>query len=533
MGRSILKTLMLLILGFPGLTHGTDLAGTWKGFNDTPTGLGALEITFSHQGTSLMATCMFPEIDGENTFPVRDLRVSDPDISFVVDVASESRQMRFAGKLVGDKVGGTYEMLRGGESAYSGEWRVKRQQTVTSGGRAATQPRDEASQRQKVEQGNRRMAELPIPNGPFVVGRTIFYWKDSTRPETLTADPNVRRELMMTLWYPARKVNGLRPANYFPNHKLIAGRSSIRLPDSGSAHALEQAPVADTRQMFPVLLFSHGLGENTWRYSAQLEELASYGYVVAAVDHTYDNQGVVFPDGRVVRYSDKWNWAFDNAGPEQQHFILTQLRVMVADISFVVDQLTKLNGEASGIFNRKLDLHQLGFFGHSLGGAIAPLVCQTDKRFKACLNQDGLLLGQALILDSKQSKLERPFMFLGHSDRVTEETLQLMALTRTEYEEQDRRRLRRAYLALDLMPEESYVISISGAAHASFTDNPLLSASSETAYRNRVRSLQIIRDFTRAFFDKYLMNEKVKLLTGQSTDYSEAAVIRFGGRVGR
>jgi dienelactone hydrolase len=335
---------------------------------------------------------------------------------------------------------------------------------------------------------------------------------------------------MVTLWYPAHKLKGLSRAAYFPHYELIAGPSA-RLPSSRQAHAFEKAPPARAAQRFPAILFSHGLGENTARYSAQLEELASYGLVVVAIDHTYANQGVVFPDGRVVRFNDRWEWAFSSNGPDQERFIRGQLRVMVEDVSFVVDQLNKLNDSPSGVFGGKLDLSRLGFFGHSLGGAIAPLVCQTDRRFKACLNQDGLPTGQVLILDPPDGKLERPFMFFRHNDPVTEATLQLMALTRPEYEKRDRIWRQHAYHLLDTMPTESYVVSIRGAEHASFTDNPALAANTVSAYRSRARTLQVIRDYTRAFFSRYLLNENTRLLEGTLSEYPEVTVNRFGARV--
>jgi hypothetical protein len=88
-----------------------------------------------------------------------------------------------------------------------------------------------------------------------------------------------------------------------------------------------------------------------------------------------------------------------------------------------------------------------------------------------------------------------------------------------------------AYHLLDTMPAESYVVSINGAEHNSFTDNPLLAANTVSAYRNRARILQVIRDYTRAFFSRYLMNENTGLLEATSREYPEVTVDRFGARV--
>src|SRR5258706_9214827 len=46
---------------------------------------------------------------------------------------------------------------------------------------------------------------FPELSGRYAVGRTSYFWVDSSRDETLTKDPNAKRELMVWLWYPAQE----------------------------------------------------------------------------------------------------------------------------------------------------------------------------------------------------------------------------------------------------------------------------------------------------------------------------------------
>src|SRR5262245_38811452 len=159
---------------------------------------------------------------------------------------------------------------------------------------------------------------LPRPTGPLSVGRITRHWTDRTRVEPV--DPmHGRRELMVDVWYPTDTATG-PAADYFDISAFNDARSAERLGGylraaydaikSGSVrtHAVAGAPFARSVQRSPVLIFSHGGGETRETYSAQMEDLASHGYVVAAITHTYDAVLTAFPDGRHVVFApQRWS----------------------------------------------------------------------------------------------------------------------------------------------------------------------------------------------------------------------------------
>lgn len=61
---------------------------------------------------------------------------------------------------------------------------------------------------------------------------------------------------------------------------------------------------------FSVAIFSPGLGDSRLIHAARARSLASLGYVVATVDHTYEANVVEFPDGTVI-----YGLSFDENGP--------------------------------------------------------------------------------------------------------------------------------------------------------------------------------------------------------------------------
>src|SRR5260370_5259019 len=50
---------------------------------------------------------------------------------------------------------------------------------------------------------------LPVPTGPFGIGRVTVHWTDGSRLEELATDHR-NRELMLDIWYPAETHDGPR-----------------------------------------------------------------------------------------------------------------------------------------------------------------------------------------------------------------------------------------------------------------------------------------------------------------------------------
>jgi predicted dienelactone hydrolase len=154
----------------------------------------------------------------------------------------------------------------------------------------------------------------------------------------------------------------------------------------------DSAPLV-RRGGWPVVLFSPGFGIGRELYTGLIEDLASHGYVVVAIDHPHDANIVQFPDGHVVV-------------PSSQMDILAALSVRVADTRFVLTELVRL--DKSGFFASRFDLGHVGMFGHSLGGATAASTMLVDPRIDAGADLDGLLFGGARAVVTS-----RPFMLMS------------------------------------------------------------------------------------------------------------------------
>ncbi|MGA9307872.1 MAG: hypothetical protein WBW31_20905, partial [Candidatus Sulfotelmatobacter sp.] len=203
---------------------------------------------------------------------------------------------------------------------------------------------------------------LPAPNGKYAVARIGYDWVDRSRPETLSLIPDAHREIMVYVWYPAERVRKSKAADYLPGSESIARSSegeSMKsfwgddwdLVVSGrvKTDTSETSPVAVGKELFPLVVFSPGLGVPSTAYTALIEEVVSHGYIVASIEPTYEVPAVVFPHGRVVPFSEAATGRHLPAPPgetreefvQRMHaFDAPHFDRWAADIRFAIDQVT-------------------------------------------------------------------------------------------------------------------------------------------------------------------------------------------------
>jgi hypothetical protein len=70
-------------------------------------------------------------------------------------------------------------------------------------------------------------------------------------------------------------------------------------------HSSENASVDSLQPLYPIII-SLQAGFSVLSYPAITEEIASHGYVIIGINHTYDASVTVFADGRVTLASPKF-----------------------------------------------------------------------------------------------------------------------------------------------------------------------------------------------------------------------------------
>ena len=234
---------------------------------------------------------------------------------------------------------------------------------------------------------------IPTPSGPYKIGTRTFEMVDKSRKEIYSGKDEPRR-YMIQAWYPANVKPTDKRAPWMENAKIFAPAIAtyIELPSFFLDHlalvklpAYKDAEVATAENPFPVILFSHGWNGFNAQNAGQALELASRGYVVVGVQHTYGAVITVFPDGTTAPNN-------PNALPQDAHDPNYEevARVLVdqwaGDLADTLDFL--FSEDTSNPFAGRLDANRIGVYGHSTGGGAAIQFCGTDLRCKAVLGMD-------------------------------------------------------------------------------------------------------------------------------------------------
>ncbi|CAM3838581.1 alpha/beta hydrolase family protein [Nocardiopsis rhodophaea] len=211
--------------------------------------------------------------------------------------------------------------------------------------------------------------ELPEPRGAFPVGTRSLYLKDTTRPDPWKPDKDFR-ELMVTAWYPTPVPSGDR-APYMSARlsTAVVGKDVLRTVRTHSA-----ADAAALPWRSPLVVLSPGYGMTRRVMTELAEDLAARGYVVAAVDHTYE-AAVEFPDGRLEP-------CLECSGPGDPAVVPSRVK----DLRFVLDRLT------DPATRLPIDSSRIAVVGHAIGGAAAVDLLSEDPRVDAAVNMDGTFL---------------------------------------------------------------------------------------------------------------------------------------------
>lgn len=335
----------------------------------------------------------------------------------------------------------------------------------------------------------------PTPTGPYSVGTRIMDLTDSTRNDPYLAS-ETKRELAVRFWYPAPLNQECSPAEYTSPAVWDYFSQLVNVqPFKVTTNSCLNAPVTDGSH--PVIVFTPGYTGTFTDYTFLFEDLASRGYVVASVAHTYETTGVELTNGRLAKSVLGSHLANTWHGDEKTFSFSTYVRLQ--DLEFVLNELGRLNFQPGSPFSGQIDMSKLAIAGHSMGGVTAFLGAKLDSRLKAIVMLDASM-PQSLVSATKTPVL-------------------IATAGRNQWDPSECR----LWTNLD---GPRLAVNFQGSEHVTFSDWIWLAKSNiQTGPMGPEKTMSAVRDYVAAFLDANLRNELPSpLLNGPSLDYPDVAV---------
>lgn len=372
--------------------------------------------------------------------------------------------------------------------------------------------------------GDDEPVRLPPPTGTVAraMGRSTLRWVDKARLD----EDGTPRELTVHLYYPA-SAEPAESARCFPDLDAIhaAGAIDEQTHDVWQlvrCHTAEGVAVAGSSAgALPLVVFSEGDDMVGAQYTFLLEELASYGYIVASLDHPRDARAVLTATKGVVGYAaDSWpalppppsDGKPDPTSEYARHY-RARVDARAEDVRFVLDQLFERavpEGVDPALASR-IDHEHVGIIGHSVGGVAAAEVCMRDPRVSACANLDGESPEGPFYLNGDGRAFRGPFMMVTKTFDVPDAQLTKWGLTRDQWRANVESNRARYFGAVE---KGSYRVVIEGASHESFSDEPFVLSSIEEDGESEAHAkrMALVRSYVVAFFDEHVRARPSPLL---------------------
>ncbi len=270
------------------------------------------------------------------------------------------------------------------------------------------------------------------PSGPYTIKTESVTFVDTSRPETYSKIGE-NRKLTVQFWYP-----------------------DVKKDDDA----------------YPLVVFSHGSFGYRGSNLSTFENLASNGYVVCSIDHSYHAFFSKHTDGSITLVNlDFLNDAVNitnNAYDEQKTYDLTHewLSLRTADMRFILGEILRNASldNPEGVYSL-VDTEKIGLFGHSLGGAAAAQLGRERTDIDAVIVIDGTMIGEEIGFENGQAVLtDAPY------------PVPLLNMYNQEHYD-DAQQMGTGYnnIAASRNAFEAYDMLIRGSGHLNFTDLPLFS----------------------------------------------------------
>lgn len=239
--------------------------------------------------------------------------------------------------------------------------------------------------------------ELPTPSGEYLIGTESFVIEDENRFELYGDDSTEYRRIKIQIWYPAESIEGYEQVPWLEDGTDVSrglskdyGFPTFMLDHMANimSNSYLEAPISSSLPNYPVIIISHGWSGFRNLHTDYAEELASLGYIVIGIDHTYGSVATVFGENDIT-YKNPDALPSRETTTDFLEYANQLVYTYASDITLTIDYLESLNDNTiPSRFNGKFNLDKIGLLGHSTGAGAGAAVAINDDRIDAIIGLD-------------------------------------------------------------------------------------------------------------------------------------------------
>ncbi|NXJ76923.1 PAFA2 acetylhydrolase, partial [Trogon melanurus] len=283
--------------------------------------------------------------------------------------------------------------------------------------------------------GGTQSLALPLGKGPHHVGCT----------DVMVG--HTRQGLFLRLFYPCLPRAGAERPLWIPRPEYCAGMADFAQRSRRWCATLLSVAVGSCRvpvswngpfkpcsRRYPLIIFSHGLGAFRTLYSSICSELASWGFVVAALEHR-DHSASATYFCTVEAGKEEWipyqrvpqgqkEFYFRNKQVHQRAEECVRALRLFEDIGSGKSVPNVLHQDFDlSVLKDNLDLTKVAVMGHSFGGITAVLALVKEPRFRCAVALDAWMFPLENVL---YPEVPKPVLFINSENFQTPESIAKM-----------------------------------------------------------------------------------------------------------
>ena len=341
---------------------------------------------------------------------------------------------------------------------------------------------------------------IPVFNLPKISGKHLI----GTKIQSFTAKKNELGVVNVKAWYPINRIGQQKDIYSKKPTKSLDGVmgmpgilfSHLKLVKTGAYEVQEDIA---TEQKLPLVIYAHGAASTNIDNTALLQEIASHGFIVVAIDfgfsfNRYELSLAQASTLTLQAQKDFYAQLMDKVIPIQTEYI-----------SFVIEELKK---EKSN-FAKSINFEKVILLGHSLGGTTCSSVKKEQIKPSMIINIDGPM--------PSASRINIPFLYISsYSPDLSDDELAGKGLPNVKfYRDVKKFELENVSNFFKNRIPNRHWVRFNNAGHIDFTDIPFMIPMMATKGYAKDKGHKLKSEVILNFMNHYINNDEDEVFKKQ------------------